>query len=287
MVLGVDIGGSHITAGLVDIGSGSLSDSSFEREKVNSWGDVDSIITSWSQVIKKASGNLSHQNIRIGIAMPGPFDYEQGIAYLKDNKKYQSLYGLNVKELLAQKLGIDTDNIRLINDAASFLQGEILVDGNSCHHALGLTLGTGLGSAVYHNGVAKDADLWQSPFMNGIAEDFISTRWFIKRYFELTGINVLDVKALNEIDNASAKTVFKEFSANLCAFITAFVNKEKAEVVYIGGNITKTSPRFLPVLRNCLIKNGINIPVQISKAGEFANLLGAANCWANTAEHAL
>ncbi len=62
--------------------------------------------------------------------MPGPFDYEKGISFIKDQNKYESLYGLNVKEMMAERLGVSTDHIRLMNDAGCFLQGEVM--GGRC-----------------------------------------------------------------------------------------------------------------------------------------------------------
>ena len=42
------------------------------------------------------SGNIGG----IGIAIPGPFDYGNGISLIKDLEKYESLYGTNIKETL-------------------------------------------------------------------------------------------------------------------------------------------------------------------------------------------
>jgi glucokinase len=47
--------------------------------------------------------------VRIGISMPGPFDYENGICLIKGQNKYEALYGLYIKGLLADKLGIEPD----------------------------------------------------------------------------------------------------------------------------------------------------------------------------------
>ncbi len=73
--------------------------------------------------------------------MPGPVDYERGICYIKDQGKYDQLYGLNIKDLLAARLGIPPDHIRMMNDALCFLKGEIAGGAiKGCKSALGLTL---------------------------------------------------------------------------------------------------------------------------------------------------
>ena len=132
---------------------------------------------------------------KIGIAMPGPFDYENGISYIKDQNKYEALYGLNIKEQLAKKLEISISDISILNDAACFLQGEVFGGaGQGFKRVMGLTLGTGFGSARSVDGKTDDADLWCSPYREGIAEDYLSTRWFLKQYKEISGKLVKNVK---------------------------------------------------------------------------------------------
>ncbi len=62
--------------------------------------------------------------------------------------------------------------------------------------AIGITLGTGLGTATFQNGVAKDANLWCAPYLDGIAEDYISARGLINTYRKLSGTTVENVKQL-------------------------------------------------------------------------------------------
>jgi glucokinase len=290
VVLGIDIGGSHITLAMVDLDTKKIIEPSYHRIHVNSWADSDGLIISWAEAIQGVCKEANIAVPRIGIAMPGPFDYENGISYIRGNNKYDSLYGLNIIQLLAQKLNIDAANIRMLNDAAAFLRGEVFAGaGKNADRVIGLTLGTGLGTAVYNNGIARDGELWNSPFKDGIAEDYISTRWFVKRYFELTGINILDVKALKEIaaESDAAKNVFKEFAHNLGLFIQIFTEAEHPDVIVLGGNITNASPLFLSHLNKFLLQQNINVPVSISKLGENAAIMGAASCWQTEAEHQL
>jgi glucokinase len=290
IVLGIDVGGSHITLALVDLPNKKIISHSVFRAHINSWGTVDKIIDSWVSAVDKVREKSGVNINRVGFAMPGPFDYENGISYIRGNKKFDSLYGLNIKNLMAEKLGLQPENIRMLNDAAGFLQGEVFSGAAQNYtRAIGITLGTGLGSAVCVNGVAHDADLWNSPLKNSIAEEYISTRWFVKRYFELTRINILDVKALYSIVNESAmaKAVFREFSENLALFLKGFVADANPEVIIIGGNITKASPLFLPGLIKNLSQSNIGIPVRITQLGENAAILGAASCWQNDFENTL
>jgi glucokinase len=71
-------------------------------------------------VLKKTIGGYNLNKLQIGFAMPGPFDYEKGISWLNGNAKYETLYGYDLKLLLAEHLGVYKENIYFINDAAAF-----------------------------------------------------------------------------------------------------------------------------------------------------------------------
>src|SRR5690606_6548620 len=131
-------------------------------------------------------------------------------------------------------------NIELINDAESFLQGEVFAGtAQGFSKVAGLTLGTGLGTSRYRHGKAEDANLWCASFKGSIAEDFLSTRWFLARYLELTGVKLKGVKELTSLSgkDAHVKTVFDEFGKNLGMFLAQYIMPEKPEVIILGGNI--------------------------------------------------
>ena len=282
-VLGIDIGGSHITAAVIDMQQRNILKSSFTRERVDSHGSTEQIIQTWSNVIKLAYKKADIQIGCLGIAMPGPFDYDNGISYIAGNDKYAAFYGLNVKEMLASELQINSDQILMSNDAACFLAGEVFAgEARAYQNLVGITLGTGLGSAVCKEGKITDANLWCSSFLNGIAEDYLSTRWFLKRYYELTGLNILNVRELTLLyeENQTVRKIFTEFSHNLGLFLKDFQQDHVVEAIVIGGNIANASNRFLSNVIKYLESQGINTPIHISRLNEDAALVGAAGCWA-------
>lgn len=282
IVLGVDVGGSHITAALVNLIERCVLKESWTRVNIDSHGDAASIISAWGKTIKEACSHLNIEVAQLGIGMPGPFDYETGICLIKEQGKYESLYGLNVKNLLSAELGIKADKIRLINDAACFLQGEVFGGaGKGYSTVLGLTLGTGLGSSVYRDQLAIDADLWSSPFKEGIAEDYLSTRWFVKRYFELSGKVIQGVKSLSLITetDAFAKRIFHEFGNNLGAFLNAFIKREQPETVVLGGNISLSFDQFEAALQGSILDSYKTIPIRPAILGEQSALIGASSLW--------
>lgn len=283
-VLGIDIGGSHLTAALVNEATRKSVPDSYTRLRVNSNGTAEEILNTWTSAIRDIYATHPVKNKRVGIAMPGPFDYDKGISLIKGLDKYESLYKLNVKELLSEKLGIPVASILMMNDAACFLRGEVYYGAARGYtDVIGITLGTGTGSAMHHNGITEDANLGPSPFMDSIADEYFSTRWFVKRYAARSGNTVKDVKTLTEryANDENAKVVFSEFVKNLAVFLEGFVHAEKPQIIVMGGNIAQSASLFLDDLVAQLAAKGIKIPIVNAQLGEEAAILGAASLFEN------
>ncbi|WP_134087644.1 ROK family protein [Olivibacter sp. XZL3] len=279
IVVGCDIGGSHISTALVNLETKSLLEETFERHTVNSHDTVPAIITAWAACIKASLEKGGFDQLPVGIAIPGPFDYEKGISLMKGQNKYEALYEINVRDLLAEELAMDPSAIKFINDAASFLQGEMFAGaGTAFKRAVGLTLGTGLGSALFLNGHAEDGDLWCAPFREGIAEDYLAGRWLKDTYCLRSGQHVESVKALCELVPADqvANDVFREFGETLGVFVTDYLLSKSPEGLVLGGNISKAHRLFLEHTHRLLASKGYSLPIEIAALGEMAAIYGAA-----------
>jgi glucokinase len=280
IVIGADIGGSHITAAQVDVTGRQLIASTLVRLQVDSMAAAKDVIDVWATAIKQA---MQHAPVnKICLAMPGPFDYETGICLIRDQNKYPKLYGLNVKEMLVLALEINADDIYINNDAACFLQGEVFCGSVSGYqHVVSVTLGTGLGTAVYENGSARSADLWSMPLYEGIAEDYLSTRWFVKRYTAISGSVVSGVKELvgQAMHDELIRTMFNEFGDNLAIFLNRFIESSGAKAVVIGGNIAQSFPLFKDALLAGINTRFGEVFITTSVLGEGAALVGAAGFW--------
>ena len=281
-VIGIDIGGSHITAGIVDLKTRKLVNNSLIRTHVNSKGSAEEILDAWVKVIEQLFSTFPLIQQKIGIAMPGPFNYEAGICLIKDVDKFESLFNLNIKKLLAEKLQIADSDILMMNDASCFLKGEVFGGAAvNCDNVIGITLGTGLGSARFHSGQTFEGDLYFSPFKDGVAEDYISNRWFLKRYKETTGRTVKNVKELSEKIEAEPqiKKLFDEFGKNLGKVLFGYAKEYPCETIIIGGNITNAWDLFILETKDIL--NTLPKKVEIRKAGfgEEGALIGAASLW--------
>jgi glucokinase len=279
--IGVDIGGSHITAAHVDSSTYHVIEESLKRERVASKDSADVIFDSWVEALAPLIAEFPAEQIKIGIAMPGPFDYKNGIALFEGVKKYDSLYGLDVGKILSERLNIPPEDVIFINDAEAFLRGELAAGAAADKtRAIGITLGTGLGSASNCKGDAVDVNRAALPFLEQNAEEYISTRWFLKRYEELTGDEVKNVEELlNTAELALKNQIFDEFAINLASFINDFIADEDPEVLVIGGNIAKTWDHFMPLLEELIVNK--KVIIRQTEMWENAALVGAACIWIN------
>lgn len=280
LVIGIDIGGSHITVACIDFQTRTLIPESLIRNPVKSKGTKDEILSDWTNAIRLCKASVPNISNKIGIAMPGPFDYEKGISLIMDLDKYEALYKLNIKELLASELNIYVDDICMMNDASCFLKGEIF-NGTAGEgkNVLGLTLGTGLGSALYIDGISYDGDMYCFSFKDSTAEDYLSTRWFVKEYKALTGKELGNVKDIRDQISKDPRvlTLFTEFGKNLGEVLVSYVKKHNIDVIIIGGNLINAWELFVSETEKVLSENSLEVSLLRSQLGEKAALLGAGS----------
>lgn len=287
--VGVDIGGSHISSVVVDVNSGEMLKDSLAEVEVDNQAAADEILDKWAAAISESIMSIDRtQLIGIGLAMPGPFDYKNGVALLKNVAKYDSLYGINVGDELKKRLDLSTEfPFRYSNDALSFAVGECWVSKASNYkNVVAITLGTGFGSAFLSNGVPviegdrvpESGYVYHIPYENGIADDYFSTRWFLGEYKKRTGIVCSGVKEIADRvgNDEAAKALFDDFGSSLAGFLVPVLANFNADCLVIGGNISRAYPLFSAAFLRVLNEREINIEIMISKLMESAAMVGSA-----------
>ncbi len=291
VVLGVDVGGSHISSALVSA-AGDVLPESFCRKRVHAKSDsCNEIFDQWMDVLNESLSKLNgHTLTGIGVAMPGPFDYAHGISLIEGVDKYHALFGINIKAALETRLAIKGLPIVFENDAACFGLGEsAAAQTTGSKKIIAITLGTGLGATFISNGelvkhaeeVPQDGVLYNTPYKDGIAEDYISTRGLLKAYADLSGQALSEVKEIAKrasIDKEEAAIkVFELFADDMAACLSPWIRLFNADCLVIGGSIAMASPLFLPRLLETLQqKNKISINIKISDKMEISAIAGAA-----------
>jgi glucokinase len=287
--LGADIGGSHITCRLYDLDKNQFFSDNKHRVDVSANASREVILSAWTEAITETVSEIGFQRIEgIGFAMPGPFDYESGVAWFKGVQKFDALFGVNVREELLRSLALPGDfRIRFQNDAACFAMGESFAGvAKDADRILAITLGTGFGTTFIHNhlpvagrwGIPADGFLYHVPYGDSIADDYFSTRWFVNEYLSVSGKKITGVKELAEIydSNSVAKMLFQTFGRNLGGFLSPYLREFDAGCLVIGGNISAAFRLFEEGLLEELRKNSFTPSVLVSELQEDAALAGSA-----------
>lgn len=278
-IISADIGGSHIVASVVDMKTKSLVNETRVRTFVDSNGTALEILEGWAATIAMSAGLGNVKITQLALAMPGPFDYENGISYITGLHKYELLYAINVKHFFARHFNIAHENIVFRNDAEAFLHGEVLNGaGKGFDNVIGFTLGTGLGSARSIMGVTKDLNWGCVAYKASIADDHFSTRWFLKRYEELSSVKCMNVKEFVGLADTDLRVaqVFDEFADNFAGFIADFLQQSGTDCIVLGGNIAHANQLFLKRLSLGLSSHLASSKIKIALLGEDAALIGAA-----------
>jgi glucokinase len=288
--IGVDIGGSHISCAVIDLDKKIILRESLAKQDVDNQASAEDILNNWAVALKKSLSFIDKEQLAgIGFAMPGPFDYENGIAMFTESvAKYQNLYSINVAKRLKEIMDLNGgSDVRFMNDASAFAIGEAW-SGKAANvkRSVSITLGTGFGSAFVDDGVVvvegddvpKLGCVWHLPYNGGIADDSFSTRWFIKRYFEKSGIQTTGAKDISDRvsgDN-NAKEVFIEFGTHLGEFLGPWLKKFQAEALVIGGNVTGAYKHFGKYFEEAMAKQNVKTTIHISGHMEDAAIIGSA-----------
>jgi glucokinase len=278
-VLTFDVGGSHISAALClgdDLSLGPVASAQY--------GDIttsDGFVGLLFNLAAKAVGGKP-SGIGATLAVPGPFDFEAGVSLMRH--KLQYLYGIDLRQALASRIGCNPAQVRFLNDADAYLLGEVGAGAaKGFARAVGLTLGTGIGSAFAVDGrlvttgpgVPKDGEIWNVPYENGIVEDFVSTRAIAGNYGRRTGKTISVAEIADLVPNDSdAKEVFADFGHQLGQVIGSLLADFRADVVVLGGGISRSADLFLPITRAEIPNRKLQI--RVSELLDRAPLVGCA-----------
>lgn len=285
--IGVDIGGTHITCAAVQIAEGRLAAATRSRVSYDHEAPAEVILNAWASALNETISQLELSELAgIGFAMPGPFEYRNGVSRMQH--KFKNLYGLHIPRALDPLLAPENElPMRFLNDASAFAVGEAwLGEGRGFQKVVVVTLGTGFGSAfiddgvpvVTGRGVPEEGCLWHLPFQDGIADHYFSTGWFLREYKKLTGGEIGGVKDLVEkaAGDALLQSLFARFGHNLAECLAPWLRQFGAEALVIGGNIAHALPLFGTSFVQDLTTAGVRLKIAPSTLLENAALLGSA-----------
>jgi glucokinase len=281
-VIALDVGGTSVKSALVAPGGYVIGEPAITP--IDSSGEADSILRTFAQIISTHLAE-SHTPNLLGVAFgfPGPFDYAAGICLIEGVEKYGALYGANMRDALRARLDLGDLPILFRNDAEAAVVGEARYGaGRDYRRLIGVTLGTGCGSAFLADGVPVTSgpgvppNGWLYPMIfHGLRADDVFSRRGLETRLREAGImerNVKDAAAAARVGDVRARQVFEAFGSDLGTFLDSFAAAFAAEAVLVLGRIAGAMDLFGPPLRQAL-----SVPALPGERGADAALLGAAD----------
>ncbi len=273
-VLGIDVGGHSIKAGIVTAKGTILEKKETITETKKGRKTVVSNIIKVAELFLKKNKDIKS----IGVGVPGIIDKKGYISYTPNIPLSRFDLGKELKKKIKKEIvfGNDADNFVL----AEYNFGA----GKGAKTVIGLTLGTGMGSGIIINGnlfsnkgapelghttIKFDSPKAKCCGNDGCIESFIGRKAFSEEPIELYK------KAL--AGNKKAIKTFAEYGKHLGIAISNFVNTFNPDLVILGGQLSNayrffSKPMEKEVEKRALFKTRI-IRSRIKEAG----MIGAAS----------
>lgn len=313
-VIGVDIGGTKVAAGLVD---GSAQIRRQTRSPMVPDGDAaDGLAAVLSAVnsLSASSGNGAQHSIQgIGICSPGPLDPETGIVINPPNLPCWRNFPLATK--IAQIYGVP---VKIDNDANGAALAEAQWGaGRGYRHVFYATIGTGIGTGIvldgriYHGRTGAAAEGghltidYRGPLCRcgkrGCIEILASGPAIAKRarmklmnangagsvILEMANGNIEAVTSdmidkANSAGDALARETLRETVELLSLWLGNIVDLLEPDVMVMGGGVATMLSPFFDEIRNrlpgcCVNSRCQEIPLLKAHYGADSGILGAAS----------
>jgi glucokinase len=294
LIPALEVGGTHVTAAVVDLSTGQVLEPTRSRRPLGSDGPATDVIRTLLEVAAPVAA-AAGRKATLGVAIPGPFDYARGIGRFEGVAKFESLTGLDVGAALRAGMVV---RIAFLNDADAFVLGEWSWGAAAGHRRVaGVTLGTGVGSGFLDEGrvvvddprVPPDGSVHLLSIDGQPLEEAVSRRALRCRarlaIEELPAdADVLDVATLARAGDRRARRVFDEAFAVLGSALAPWLVRFEASVLVVGGSMTGSWDLVRPPLLGALRRAEpalAGLAVRRAAHPEDSALIGAAvHAWA-------
>ncbi len=234
-IIGVDLGGSNVRAGLVE---GDRLIKIAVRE-VRSQGRAEEVLADLKAVLESV---LSPGVKGIGLGVPSVVDLETGTIY--DVQNIPAWKQVPLKTILEAEYKIP---VYVNNDANCFAAGEkYFGQGRPFLNLVGLIVGTGLGAGLILNGrlypgtSCGAGEFGLLPYLDANFERYASGQFFQKSYGR-KGKELFQEAAAG---NREARRIFAEFGHHLGEAIKAIMYAVDPEAIILGGSVSRAYEFF-------------------------------------------
>lgn len=234
MTLGIDIGGTTISFGLI------RDSRVVSKVTVPSFPKNASLEQTLNYLGDRIQEILIPEVERIGIGVPSVVDPEKGIVYNAANIPSWDVVPL--KEFLEGRFHIP---VAVNNDANCYALGAAALVKKPAQVLVCVTLGTGTGVGIVHKGQifagthCGAGEIGALPYKDGIYEHYCSKQFFVNQ-----DINPKEAaqEAIN--GNLAALDLFSEFGEHLGEFLSVVMYAYDPDCIVFGGGVAHSFDLF-------------------------------------------
>lgn len=234
-IIGIDLGGTHARAGIVQ---GNLI-TDIVSVRIPSSGTEDEVL----EVLFQLIAPLAKKSVKaIGIGVPSVVDIEKGIVY--DVQNILSWKEVALKSLMETRYHLP---VLINNDANCFALGEkYFGKGQQVHSMIGLSIGTGLGAGIIihdklYAGINCGAGEFGEVAYLDYKYEYYASGQFFQNFYGDTGETFF--QKAKEGDK-QAITIFGEFGKHLGNAIKMILYTYCPELIILGGSIRQAYSYF-------------------------------------------
>ena len=287
-VIGVDVGGTKILAGVVDAGGNVL-----ERVQIASpTASTEELLAGIDQVITEL---LGEEIAAIGIGIPASIDQRSGVVLSAVNLPLQGLrFCQRMRERFELPVGVDNDA-----NAAAIAEWKAGV-GRGTNDLVLLTLGTGVGGGLilggrpYRGSVGAGAELGHAVILHdgppchgtcsghGHVEALTSGRAATLAAHEELGpdVDARKLVALAGAGDEQALALLRKIGERLGSALGSLVNTFNPELIVIGGGFAAAGELILAPARERMARESLPgmaelTRVVLAELGPDAGMIGA------------
>jgi len=284
----LELGGTHARACRIDATTWHLVPGSAHRLPLDSSGCADAIIA--TMVACTDALRLSATET-LAVAIPGPFDYQAGIARFEGVGKFDGLAGVDLRRTLLARLAQPPGQVIFVNDAEAFGLGEWLSgSARGCQRVTAITLGTGVGSAFVDAGriissgpsVPPGGHVYELLIGGRPLEETVSRRAILAAYRLVApasgtpGQDVRDIAAAALNGDRTAARIFARAFRLLGETLAPWLVRFRAEALVVGGGLSASWTLIRGPLLAGLGEAAADLVVVRSAGTEDATAAGAA-----------
>ena len=239
--IGIDIGGTGIKGGLVDLDTGQLISDRI-KQPTPAGGEPDDVVRTVTAILAELSE--ADDTAPIGVCFPAIVRDGRTMSAANVSKKW---IGLAAEQLFERALGHD---ITFVNDAdaAGYAESEFGAAKGVDGLVIMTTLGTGIGSAIiYRNLLVPNAELGHIDI--GEHQDY-------------------EKHASNAVRERKELS-WKQWAARLQPYYETLERLFSPDLIIVGGGVSKHAEEFLPLI-------SIDTPLVAAELRNNAGILGAA-----------